>query len=339
MVRRIYPLAAIAFLAGVAVGTAGAHAETAVVLVIGKAAAKDRATTGSAVRSAARSAGWQLLESPLTDAEISTILGCLKRPQRWACVSPVLAGKDLQRLIVVGLDPDPAAETSGTLVLNERILLPGSDVAASDQRSCAKCIEETLARVAFDLTKKLLEEAAAGTGRTTLRIVSRPPGAWITLDTTNVGLTDRTASTFPGRHAITIQRDGYQAETRSIDAVENKETTVAFALRPAAGAPSAQGDQIDGHPHVIPGLIIGVGMAAVIAGVVVQLPPDSGPGIGRQPRYLINAPGAICVVGGGVAIGVGVYLWVRATRPAAPVSMPTATATAGGGIVGWLGRF
>lgn len=337
LMRRTCPLIVLAFLCCLSIGAAHAHAETAVVLVAGKAPPKDRATAGSAVRSAARSAGWQLLEAPLSDGETSKLLACLKGPQRWACLSPVLAGKDLQRLIVVGLDPDPSADT-GTLVLTERILLPGSDVTASDQRSCSKCIEETLTRVAFDLTKELLEEATAGTGKTKLSIRSTPPGAWITLDTTNVGLTDRTTSTFPGRHVVTVQRDGYQADTRTVDVVENKETTVAFNLRPNVGTPPpATSDS--GYPHLVPAIVIGAGAAAIIAGVILQLPPDAGPGKEEQPKYLINAPGAVCVIGGGLAVGVGVYLWVRATQNPAPVSMPTATITAGGGIVGWMGHF
>lgn len=333
LMRRTCQLVALASLCCLAVGVAHAHAETAVVLVTGKAPTKDRATVASAVRSAARSGGWQLVEAPLAESEITTILGCLKAPQRWACVSPVLARKDIQRLVVVGVDPEVSPDSSGALVLTEQILLPESDVATSNQRSCSKCNEEMLTRIAFDLTKELLQEASAGTGRTRLRILSTPPGAWITLDTTNVGLTDHTYSTFPGRHVVAVQRDGYPIETRTVDVVENKETTVAITLR-ANGNPTptpATGE----HPHLIPALVIGAGAAAVVLGVALQLPPDSG----RQPKYLVNAPGAACVVGGGLVIGLGVYLWGRATKNAAPASMPTAAITEGGGIVGWMGHF
>src|SRR5512140_3324359 len=304
--RRTSLLIALACLCSLVIGTAHAHAETAVVLVVGKAPTKDRATVASAVRSAARSGGWQLVETPLAESEITAILACLKAPQRWTCVSPVLARKDIQRLIVVGVDPEVQPDSSGTLVLTEQILLPQSDVATSNQRSCSKCVEESLTRIAFDLTKELLEEAAAGTGRTRLRILSTPPGAWITLDTTNVGLTDHTYSTFPGRHVVTVQRDGYQTETRTVDVLENQETTVAITLR-SSGNPTPA-PEADGHPHLVPALVIGAGAAALVVGVILQLPPDSGP----QPKYLVNAPGAACVIGGGVAIGLGVYLWVRA---------------------------
>jgi PEGA domain len=336
LMRRTYPLVALAFLCGLTLGLSKAHAETAVVVVSGKAQTKDRAIVASAVRSAARSEGWQLVEAPLAESEVTTIVACLKGPKRWSCVSPVLAGKDIQRLIVVSLDPED--DGSGALVLTEHVLLPGSDVASSNQHSCAKCIEERLARVAFDVTKQLLEEATAGTGRTKLRVLSTPSAAWITLDATNVGLTDNTISTFPGRHVVTVQRDGYLVETRTIDVTENQENTVAFTLR-ANRESSKTAPSPAGHPHLIPGLIIGVGAAAIVTGIVLQLPPDAGPGIGSEPKYLVNAPGAISVIGGGLAVGLGIYLWVRATNNAAPLSMPTAAPMPGGGVVGWMGHF
>jgi PEGA domain len=309
---------------------------SALVLVVGKAPAKDRATVAAAVRSAARSGGWSLFEAPLSEPEATSIVGCLKAPQRWACVSPLTAGKGIERLIVVDVEPERTPEDRNALTLTEQILVAGSDVTSADRRPCPQCTDEVLARITFDLTKGLLEEAAAGTGRTRLRVMSTPPGAWITLDNTSGGLTDHTYSTFPGRHVVIVQRDGYQIETRNVDAVENQETLVAFTLRPkdppVVTPPTSQGTD---HPHLVPGLIIGAGAAAVVVGVVLQFPPDTG----KQPKYLINAPGAIAVVGGAAAIGVGVYLWGRATRNTAPRSMPTATVTNGGGIVGWTGQF
>jgi hypothetical protein len=305
-----------------------------VVLVAGKAQAKDRTTVASAVRSAARSGGWQLAEAPLTEPETRTVLACLKAPQRWACVSPVVAGKNIQRLIVVSLDPEAAPDSAGTLALTEQIFLPGSDVATSDQRSCPKCTDEALTRIAFDLTKELLEEATAGTGRTRIRIISTPPGAWITLDTTNVGLTDHTYSTFPGRHVVTLQRDGYQIETRSVDVVENQETTVAVTLRATVPPPPP-----DEHPLLIPALLAGGGVAALAVGIGLQLAADPPPVGQRQPPRLVSAPGVALIAGGSVAIGVGAYLWVRAMHRAPPASTPTFNAAPGGGVIGWTGRF
>jgi PEGA domain len=333
-------------LCGFAIGIASAHAETAVVVVTGKASAKERATVASAVRSAARSGAWQLAEAPLADPEIATVQGCLKAAHRWACVAPVLSKKGIERLILVGVDP----EADG-LTLTEHILLPGSDVATSDQRSCAKCIEERLTRVAFDLTKEMLQEAAAGTGRTKLRVVSTPPGAWVTVDTTNVGLTDQTYSTFPGQHVVTVRRDGFQSETRTVEVVENKETTAAFTLRPTDGpgpgpGPGPGAGAGETRSHTLEISFIAVGSSAIVGGVIaiaLNQPDDAKPPTEQQPRYrYYTIPAGITAIVGGAVVGsIGGYLWWKHSRDndGHAKSAPTVTPVAGGAVVGIQGVF
>jgi hypothetical protein len=241
-------------------------------------------------------------------------------------------------LIVVRVEPDRSPDGVAALALTEQVLLPGSNVTTADQRFCSKCIEETLTRIAFDLTKTLLEEAASGTARTKLTIRSTPPAAWITLDNTNVGLTDHTYATFPGRHIVIVQREGYETETRTVDAIENQEAVIAVTLR--AKILTTPRTTTTRRPPILPAIVAGTGAAALATGIALQLakgPPDSG----RQPKYLVSVPGVVLMAGGGVAIGVGVglYLWGHASSRAAPTSMPTAAATAGGGIIGWTGQF
>jgi hypothetical protein len=314
---------------------ATAHAAApGVVLVIGKAPVKDRTIVASAVRSAARSGGWELVETPLAEPEIQTLVACLGNPQLWSCVSPVVSAKGIRRLIVVKVEPSRSPDGAAALALTEQVLLPGSDVTTTDQRYCPRCIEETLTRIAFDLTKTLLEEAASGTARTKLTIRSTPPGAWITLDRTNVGLTDHTYATFPGRHVVTLQRTGYDTATRSVDAIEDQEVVVAVGLQQKLVAtPPPQRS-----PHLVPAIVAGAGVVAIAGGIALQLavdPPDSG----RQPKYLVSAPGIALMAGGGVVVGVAAYLWLRATHAPAPAAAPAVGLVEGGGVVGWTGRF
>jgi hypothetical protein len=326
---------ALALLCSVDARSVRAQPDAGVVLVVGKALPKDRATVGSAVRSAARSGGWELVETPLAEPEVAAIVGCLKAPKLWACISPVVAGKGIQRLVVIRVDPDRSPDGIAALALSEHVLLAGSDVTTADQRFCQKCLDESLARIAFDLTKTLLEEAASGTGRTKLRISSTPTGAWITLDNTSVGLTDHTYATFPGRHIVIVQREGFQTETRTVDVVENQDTSLVVALRANAGVtPGARA----AHPHLLPGIIAGSGLLALAAGVVWQRtldPPDAGP----QPRFLLNAPIVALSLGGTLAIGVGAALWFHASHQPPPASMPTAALSQTGAFFGWSGLF
>lgn len=323
---------------------ATAHAGTSagVVLVTGKATAKERAVVASAVRSAARSGGWELVETPLSDAEVASVFACLRAPQIWSCVTPLVATKGIHRVIAVRVEPDKAPDGTAGLSVSEQVLLPGADAVTADKRPCPRCAEETLTRIAFDLTKTLIEEAASGTGQTKIHISSTPVGAWITLDNTNVGLTDHTYATYPGRHTVILQRDGYETETRTVDVAENAETTVAVTLR-ARGGTGPVGPPVpvapDERSHLVPGLVIGAGAALVAGGIVLQAAKGA-PDVGEsQPSRLVSVPGVALIVGGSAAIGVGVYLWTQVTGRPAPTSTPTVTPTQGGGIVGWTGRF
>lgn len=67
-------------LLAVAVGAASASSEPGAVIVIGKAQQQERAVVASAARSAARSLGWALVETPIADAEATKIVACLKEP-------------------------------------------------------------------------------------------------------------------------------------------------------------------------------------------------------------------------------------------------------------------
>lgn len=322
-------LLAIAHLSGIARADAGEN--TGAVLVTGSAPEKDKGTTATSVRTAAHAGGWELAEAPLSAAESRTVLDCLKSPRVWSCLDPIATSKKIGRWIIVRVEPDRSPDGTPALTVTEQVLVRGSDVPTTDRRYCANgCSDEQLTRIAFDLTKALIEEASAGTAKTTVTIRSVPSGAWITLDGNNVGLTDHTYATFPGRHVIGVQRAGYEAQTRTVEVAENRETTVAFELRSTSTNPEPS--------RVVPLVVAGAGAAMFAVGLGLQLskdPPDMPP----QPERLVSAPGIGLMVAGGVAIGVGTFLWVRATKHAKPSSGPAGTAVSGGAVLGWQGKF
>lgn len=222
----------------------------------------------------------------------------------------------------------------------------GAKATTGDTRFCSPCVDEALARAASDLTRGLIEEAVTGTARTNLTIESVPPGAWITLDDVNVGLTNRKYATFPGRHVLIFQREGYETETRAIEAVENGDTLVSVTLRPKGGPADGGGGSGGGggggrRRYLVPGLVAGAGMLAAGAGIVLQLAKEAPPIGERQPARLVSAPGVGLMIGGGIAAGVGAYLWIRASKAAqtAPRSVPTATIANDGAVLGWIGSF
>jgi hypothetical protein len=83
------------------------------------------------------------------------------------------------------------------------------------------------------------------------------------------------------------------------------------------------------------GIMAAGGIAVVAGGVMIAIDEDPNPNGAQAPEYRNTATGgAVLLVSGALAAGVGYYLWRRQER-----SMPVAAVTGDGGYVGWLGRF
>src|SRR5206468_11081888 len=104
-------------------------------------------------------------------------------------------------------------------------------------------------------------------------------------------------------HVVILQRDGYQIETRNVDVVENQETVVVVTLR-AQGSAVPPAKVTSPEPsYLVPALVGGAGLAAVAAGVGLQLAKDP-PAVGQdQSSRLVSVPGVVLIAGGSLAIG------------------------------------
>ncbi len=89
--------------------------------------------------------------------------------------------------------------------------------------------------------------------------------------------------------------------------------------------------------RLIPGTVIGAGVAlAITGGILIGINQSVSPVGPQQPQYRDSQPAGI-VVGlvGVAAIGAGIYLWFHQNAHSAPV----AAVTHDGAVVGWTGRF
>jgi hypothetical protein len=91
-------------------------------------------------------------------------------------------------------------------------------------------------------------------------------------------------------------------------------------------------------PRIVPGLVAGAGLAAVIGGSIVSFTAEDSPE-GQKHKYVYSAPGIGVAIAGGVAVGAGVYLWLRTSRQLRRRAVPTVSATAGGALAGWATTF
>jgi hypothetical protein len=106
--------------------------------------------------------------------------------------------------------------------------------------------------------------------------------------------------------------------------------------KPAPTSPPAP--EIGHAPRLVPGIVIGAGVAlAITGGVLIAIDQDQPSPIGPQPHYYRDSEpaGVVFTALGAAAIATGVYLWFRHDSHSAPV----ATVSHDGAVVGWSGRF
>jgi len=200
----------------------------------------------------------------------------------------------------------------------------------------------------------LLQEVTVRSRRTVVAIHSTPRGARITFDGDTIGDTmgdtDRSISTFPGPHTVVLELEGYQRESRTIDAVLDKTFELWVGMHPIAGSPDdhrdffaaarAQPLDLPGAAWLAPRLMVGVGGVAVVAGAIVlafDQDPVTKPIGTEQPAYYYDTiePGISLVLSGAI-VGVGGYLWWRYTRSTA---VPIVTPIARGVVMGFTNHF
>jgi len=306
------------------------------ILFVGKIEPRDRAVIKSAIEDTAKQLGWSFTERVFPTNERDDILACLQLDRPTTCIDHILQATNIDKLSVVQVGRDTR---SPDVIVTQQVVAPGASAVFIQRRTCEQCDADTLRQHVTAMTKKLLEDAASGSSKTTLSIKSSPPGAWITLDGDSAGATNSTMATFPGKHTVMLRATGYETEVRDVTAVDGKTTDLVVTLRLTKPLARAH-DPIDpDSSRVLPWLVIGAGAAAVLTGgilLAIDQDPDPSPNGSFEIRDTA-AVGVGVLVAGAAVVGIGGYLLVRSTRPKS--SRPTAALSAGAVSVGWEMRF
>lgn len=109
----------------------------------------------------------------------------------------MVVGKVSQRDrdVIVEVDSDRGVGAPMTIV-TAHLLTAGAEDESFASRDCAMCNEDALKRTVGDLSRDLLQRAAARSGRTKLAIRSTPDRSQIVLDGKPAGATDARAGRF-----------------------------------------------------------------------------------------------------------------------------------------------
>lgn len=172
-----------------------------------------RAEAYEAVREALVGAG----RAPLSSADAQAKLRSSELCVDLDCAGSVLSALGADMLVTVALEPDGAGgarEALVTLVDPEDRHVNGSAPVSGDVAAAARAaFHRALAKW----------DARAGVA---LRVEGSPPGATVSIDGSAAGVLPLEQLVSPGRHRITVERQGYRPEARDVDVPGNAERPV-----------------------------------------------------------------------------------------------------------------
>jgi hypothetical protein len=307
-----------------------------VVSVTGKVEQHDLGVVARAVEDSVRAAGWSLIDQPLPLKAGDDVLACFFDADVWGCISRIIAevvcDRDVGWIAAITLHPRSSPQGGRTIVISERLVLANARSFLVDQRACEDCTDAALAGLAGELTRGVFAQAAVRSGRTMISIRSTPRHARFSVDDTFGGLTDAVIGVAPGMHTVTLELEGHERATRTIQAEEGKTTAVAVTLsrldpaRPGepSGAKIAVREAPSGRGAArrnrsVPATFLFAGGGAVL-GSAVLLAANQGqitkPHGEDQPRgyYDTVTASGVLLLAGGVAAMIGGYLWWKDSR-------------------------
>jgi len=341
-------VASLALFLGLLGHTALADTGAIIVSANSRVAERDRSLAMHAAADRLRAAGWNIADKPLTPKEIEAVNTCLHDVEAWPCVSKIVSRHGIHRIAALALRYDHTVSGTPELVINGRLVLADVTLAVVSTRFCEQCTDDTLSALTTELTTDLIQRAQLEAGRTVLSIKSTPQGAIYTVDGVLRSATDALITIVPGRHVVTVERDGYQTETRTVEAVEGRTAEVMVTLRhmEPLGRPSIEKHEVTRRSLKLPITLVALGSAAIAGGAIaltLNQGDDAQPADQDQPRWRYNTTpaGVTSIATGAVLAGIGGYLWWKYSRDDAGVgaSTPTVSPITGGVVLGMHGRF
>jgi hypothetical protein len=301
-----------------------ARADRAVVVVNGRAAPATRGVVAKTFTSALAGVGWTIGDE-MSSRDREAIVACLEKKQPWKCIAPIVKKDEIDRVVVVSVEPDVGDKS---FVLTASLVVANGGEPARSREPCPSCNDTLLEQISRGLAMTMVSHAQRF--RATLAVTTEPGGALISVDGKPQGTSPTKIVTSPGKHELAIERPGYVRELRRIKLAAGEQADLAVTL---TEAPSQMPPP--SRPKW-PFIVVGAGAVAVTTGTIISLTVDPPPPSEPQPKRLYSVPGISLAVAGGLAIGVGLYLYFR---PSASSSPTIAAVPGGGGAVGWTTAF
>jgi hypothetical protein len=204
--------------------------------------------------------------------------------------------------------------------------------AISSRRTCDACSESALKMTLDAMLTDLAKSKPGFMGRIK---VGGAPGLSVLVDGSTIGVTPLDLSIPAGSHKNRLAQDGRMGAEQSVTVKPDAATEVTLEAPPTEAEGLPPQVTSSKSSRVLPGVMIGVGVAGIAAGTALYLTSEEPTGTNRTYRDTKKL--GIGVAAGGAAVALTGVIMILATGHE---SGPTVTTTPdGGAAVTWFGRF
>jgi hypothetical protein len=303
-----------------------AYAKPIGVLVTGETL---KSITQSEAEQWLRTRGASVNTIPLPADAVNTLLNCFVLDDPKCMRSVIEARSTTDALISIRIEVTNKKRREVRLTIDW--FVKGSN-PASARRNCDKCSETELRSTLDAMLESLSKTVPGFMGR--LKVTSKPRGVTVLLDGKTIGITPIEIEVPVGDHKVQLAKDGRTGEIEPVSVNSESVTQVDLDV-PTAPLPSRpEPPPPQRSSRLVPGLLIGLGVAAVGSGTALYLTSEEPSG--QTPTYRDTQNLGIGVAaGGGALVLTGVIIVLATGSPSAP----TMALTIGGATVGWAGTF
>lgn len=268
--------------------------------------------------------------APLAPDVVSTLLNCMVIDDQ-GCARGVVEARATGDAVLFAQAMKSRASDATVLIVYW--FIKGKEPVGM-RRSCEECSPDLLESTLDEMLGMVLGVSTAARGRLSVR--SDPPGLTVLLDNEMIGVTPLEREVAAGTHKVVLRHRGQQVGEKQVKIQAEVTADIKIPVvmpreqRAASGA---------GHSSLLGGLVMGLGGAALAAGIALYVTSEEDTGeklYYRDTRSL----GIGVTAGGAVVTGLGVWLWLRARGgDEEATSAPVVSITSTGGTVGWTRAF
>lgn len=268
------------------------------------------------------------IDTPLTTEAVSTLLNCMVMDDQGCARGVVEAQAKGDAVLFVQA---MKSRSNNATVLIVYWFIKGKEPIGM-RRACEECTADLLRSTLEEILGMVLGASAAQHGR--LSVASDPSGLTVLLDNESIGVTPLEREVAAGSHTVVLMHRGQRVGEKTVKIHPDVTAEIKIpVVMPPDDAPRGTG-----RSPLVGGLVMGLGGAALAAGIVLYVTSEEDTG---EKLYYRDTKtlGLGVAAGGAVIAGLGVFLWLRARGGDETASAPVVSLTSQGGMVGWSGAF